>query len=76
MSDLKDDLIKIGNENPDLRDNIRTILDSVKEGRHEDMVTVECPSGHRWEVPDDKGTNSDVFDEECPECGLKAKHVV
>lgn len=45
--------------------------------RHaQDMVTVECPSGHRWEVPDDPGTNSDVFDEECPTCGLTAKYVV
>lgn len=75
MSNLKDKLIKLGSENPELQKHLRPVLGALeKEGK--DMVTVECPRGHRWEVEDDPGTYSDVFDEECPECGLPAEHVV
>jgi hypothetical protein len=64
---LKQQLIRLGSQNPELRKHLKPVLDKIST----DVVTLECPGGHRWDTYDEPD-----FQEECPECGLAARYVV
>lgn len=55
MSDLKDQLIKLGNENPDLQDNLRSVLDTLSKTSQQNEKQLI-----KGELLDPLGLTSDV----------------